>query len=50
MKAIVKSFHASAKVRLGKQWQLCIWDWNFDQVINHFKSTGVWALQLQRPI
>ena len=35
MKAIVKSFHTSAKIRLFKQWQLCICDWNFEQVINH---------------
>ena len=52
MEGIVKSFYASAKVSLGKQWQLCIWDWNFEQVINHFKRIGVWDLEmkLQRPI
>ena len=52
MKAIVKTFYTSAKVRLGKQWQLCIWDWNFGQVINHFKCIGVWDMEtkLQWPI
>ena len=52
MKVIAKSFYARAKVRLGKQWQLRIWDWNFEQGINHFKRIGVWDLEmkLQWPI